>query len=245
MTSELNSYVEEQIWICEYPVHYSGLDFSARMSVIKLENGSVMLHSPCKIDGELKAAIESIGPVSCIVAPGSYHYFHIPSAQAAFPDAQTFICPGVETKLPDLKFDWVLGDRAPDLWSNEFEQVLVRGAKYMCEVAFYHVPSKTLLLVDLVENIGDDSKDVGLGLKIWWKAIFHMWNQAKPAPEYQLGWKDKRSAAMSLNRILEWEISRVVLAHGELIDTNVDAILRKAWDNPLNFDGRSKPVAEI
>src|SRR6185312_8207074 len=33
--------------------------------------------------------------------PGSFHHLHVTSAQAAFPDAKTWICPGIETKRPD------------------------------------------------------------------------------------------------------------------------------------------------
>ena len=76
-------------------------------------NKAAKLHLPCEIDDSTKEAISALGEVAYIVAPGSYHYFHIPSAQAAFPDAETYICPGIERKRPELNFDWFLGDRPP------------------------------------------------------------------------------------------------------------------------------------
>lgn len=233
MTIALTEYLPGQIWLGLYPVHYSGLDFYSRMTVVRLADGSLMLHSPCNIDPELMQSIALLGDVRHIVAPGSYHYLHVVSAQNAFPEATTYICPGIERKLPDLGFDWILGDTpSPDL-AVEFDQVLVRGAKYIWEVAFFHMPSRTLLLVDLVENIGDQTEGVGIGLKIWWKAVFHMWNKAKPAPEYQMGWKDKAAAKRSLERILDWDFERVVLAHGDLIEEDAKTIVRHAWSNPL------------
>lgn len=33
-----------------------------------------MLHSSCAIDAELREALEALGPVACIVAPGSVHH---------------------------------------------------------------------------------------------------------------------------------------------------------------------------
>jgi hypothetical protein len=229
----LEEYVPGQVWLGRYPVRYSGIDFDARMSVIRLANGGLMLHSPGPIDSALKRAIEELGRVDHIVAPGSYHYFHVPAAQAAFPEADTFICPGVERKLPQLEFDWLLGDRPPGAWAGELDQVLVRGTRYIWEVAFYHVASRTLLLVDLVENIGDRTDGVGWGLKLWWKGVFRMWNRAKPAPEYQLGWKDKAAASRTLERILAWDFERVVISHGDLIEENAKAVLREAWRSPL------------
>ena len=98
-------------------------------------NGNLLLHSPCKIDEKTKNQIFNLGKVEFIVAPGYYHYFYITSAQQAFPDAETFICPGIERKLPKLQFDWIMGDR-PDLrWQDECDQILVHGNKYIWEVA--------------------------------------------------------------------------------------------------------------
>jgi hypothetical protein len=127
-----------------------------------------------------------------LVAPGTYHYQHMASAQAAFPAAETFICPGVERKCPELKFDWLLGDTAPDAWRGQLDQVLVRGSRWIWEIAFFHRVTRTLILVDLVENFTDRTPRANWELKIWWKAVFQMWNNPKPAPEYQWGWRDKR-----------------------------------------------------
>lgn len=77
------------IWLKAYPVHYAGLDFSARMTVVRLPCGGLFLHSPCEIDHATAELLTSLGPVRFIVAPGSYHYKHVASAQAAFPAATT------------------------------------------------------------------------------------------------------------------------------------------------------------
>lgn len=229
----LIEYVPDRIWTKTYPIHYAGLNFNSLMTVIRLSDGSLILHSPCDIDKETKQSIECIGKVAHIVAPGSYHYLHVPSAQKVFPDAQTYICPGIERKRPDIEFDWILGDRSPEVWAGEIDQVLVLGTKYIWEVAFFHRSSRTLLLVDLVENIGDETGGVGWGLKLWWKVVFHMWNRPKPAPEYQMGWKDKKAAKRKLEQILQWDFERVLLAHGDFIETNAKATLREAWKIPL------------
>ncbi len=230
---ELQEYVGDQIWLKEYPIHYAGCDFSARMSVIRINDSQLMLHSPCEIDVPTKQAISALGEVACIVAPGSYHYFHVTSAQAAFPQATTYLCPGIERKRPDIDFDWFLADQSPPAWADTIDQVLVRGNKYIWEVAFFHKPSRTLVLTDLIENITDDTPDTNWVLKLWWKAVFHMWNNPKPAPEYQMGWKDKVAARKSLRRILDWDFERIVIAHGDLINQDAKALAREAWKVPL------------
>lgn len=105
----------------------------------------------------------------------------------------------------------------------------------MWEVAFFHRPSKTLILVDLLENIGGDYRHkAGLLLQFWWKYIFGMWNNPKAAPEYQIGWGNKDVVKNGLNKILSWDAERVIIAHGENIEKNVNTILSTAWKRVLN-----------
>ena len=230
----LSEYLPDQVWLQEYPIHYAGCDFNARMAVIRVTDTELLLHSPCEIDPKTKEAISALGKVAYIVAPGTYHYFHVASAQAAFPDAETYICPGVERKLPDLDFDWFLGDRPPKAWAGILDQVLVRGNKHIWEVAFYHRPSRTLLLVDLIENFTGQTPNVNWLLKLWWKAVFRMWNNPKPAPEYQMGWKDKTAARRSLRKILEWDFDKIIMSHGDLIEVNAKERALEAWAKPLS-----------
>ena len=226
-------YYPDLIWLKDYPVHYAGVDFSSRMTVVRLSNGNLFIHSPCEIDADVKSKIDQLGKVDFIVAPGSYHYFYIESAQQAFPEAETFICPGIERKKPEIDFDWLLGNRPDKRWAHDFEQVLIRGNKFIWEVAFYHKITHTLILVDLIENITDTTADVSWILKLWWKLVFRMWNRPKPAPEYQLGWNDKKAAAKSLQRILNWDFERIIIAHGDLIEANAKEIALQAWQHPL------------
>ncbi len=232
---ELREYIEGSIWLCRYPVRYMGCNVDGRMTVVRLANGRLLLHSPGPIDESLAESIRALGEVAYIVAPGSFHHLHVPSAQDAFPDAETYLCPGIERKRPRLAFDWFLGNRPPDAWAAELDQVLVRGSRWMWEVAFLHRASRTLLLVDLIELFTDRTEHVNWPLKFWWKAVFHMWNTPKPAPEYQLGWSDKQAACKSLESILAWDFERIIIAHGDLIERDARSTAEWAWAKPLTW----------
>ncbi len=222
-----------QVWLKDYPVRYSGCTFPGLMTVVQLSDGRVLIHSPCAIDPETKTEIENIGAVGFILAPGTYHHLHVPSCQAAFPAAQTYICPGIEKKRPDLVFDAVLGDTAEPDWAPDLEQVVVRGCRFIWEVAFFHRQSRTLILVDLIENMGDATLGTNWVLRFFWKGVFRMWNVPKPAPEYQLGWKDKSAARESLERILSWPFEKVIMAHGEPIVEDANDAVEGAWRSVL------------
>lgn len=229
----LTNYVDGQIWLCAYPVRLAGTFFEARMTVIRVGSGKIMLHSPCHISPALAKEISALGPVSAICVPGNFHHLHVASAQAAFPDARTWICPGIENKRPDLRFDGILGDEVPPDWRGEIEQVLVRGSRIMREVAMYHRPSRTLILVDLIENFTDATPNIGGALKFWFKYVMRMWGKPRPAPEYRIGWSDRQAAAESIRRILAWDFQRIVLSHGDLIEKDARQIAAKAWSGVL------------
>ena len=231
----LIEHVPGQIWILEYPVRFGGMDLFGRTTIIRLENGELIVHDPCIITKNIKDQIDDLGMVKYIIAPGTYHHLYVEDFQKVYPDAETFLCPGLETKRPDLKFDWMLGNKPDSRWNNVFEQVLIQGTRHITEVVFFHKPSETLILVDLLENIGDDYQHkADLLLKFYWKAIFHMWNNPKAAPEYQLGWGDKQIVKTGLEKILSWDAKRLILSHGENIDRDVNQVLRKAWESVLN-----------
>jgi hypothetical protein len=229
----LTSYIADQIWLCPYPVRLAWTRFEARMTVIRLASGQIMLHSPCDITAALAQEIVALGPVGYIIVPGNFHHLHAASAQAAFPAAKTWICPGIEKKRPDLKYDGVLGDEAPADWRNEIDQVLVRGSHIMREVAMYHCASRTLVLVDLIENFTDRTPNTGGTLKFWFKYVLRMWGNPRPAPEYRMGWSDRDAAATSLRQVLAWDFQRIVLSHGDLINREAHEVAAKAWSGIL------------
>lgn len=229
----LTTYVADRIWLCPYPVRLAGTRFQARMTVIRLVCGTLILHSPCRIDPGLVDDLSALGTVGHIVLPGNFHHLNAVSAQAAFPHAKTWICPGVETKRPDLRYDGVLGDVPPVEWSAEIAQVLVRGTRIMREVAMYHRASRTLILTDLIENFTDATAGVGGALKLWFKYVLRMWDRPRPAPEYRLFRADRNALAESLRRILAWDFRQIVLAHGDPIDRDAHATAIAAWSGLL------------
>jgi hypothetical protein len=234
MIYSINEYIPGAIYIVEYPIRFGGMDLFSRMTIVKLNNNKLWIHSPCKLDALLKAEIDRLGEVAYIIAPGNFHHLYVSDFQAAYPNAETYLCPSLEKKRADLAFDWILGNRADPRWQLDFEQVVIQGTRIINEVAFFHKPSRTLILVDLLENIGDDyTHEAGFLLKFWWKAVFHMWNNPKPAPEYQLGWGDKEVVRKGLEKILLWNFERIILAHGNLIETDARVVASKAWGNVL------------
>ena len=228
MARSLQVFVPDALWLRDYFVRLGGARVNARMSVIRLRNGEILVHSPCAFDASLTAEVAALGRVAAIIAPGNFHWLHVRSCQQAFPDAATYICPGVEKRAKGLNFEFVLGDAAPPLWADELAQVALQGTRIMREVAFFHRASRTLILVDLVENFTPATPGTNVFSRIVFRAL-GMWNRPGPAPEYRLAWGDKARVREGMERILAWDFERVILSHGDIITHDARQIVAQAW----------------
>ncbi|MGH9806453.1 MAG: hypothetical protein ACRD9W_04205, partial [Terriglobia bacterium] len=64
--------------LCTYPVRLACTRFEARMTVIRIASGQLMLHSPCQITPAIANEISALGQVAHIVAPGNFHHLNRP-----------------------------------------------------------------------------------------------------------------------------------------------------------------------
>jgi hypothetical protein len=79
-------------------IDFYGLPFSTRMTVVRLADGGLWVHSPIPLEGALAAELAALGPVQALVAPNWIHYYYLPQWQARFPSAQTWAAPGVQAR---------------------------------------------------------------------------------------------------------------------------------------------------
>lgn len=146
------------IWIVDDgPLSAMGIDLPIRMAVVRLSDGGVFLHAPVACTPALAAAVAAIGAVRHIVAPSFAHWLFVAEWRRRFPEATVWAVPGLAdrraVRAADLRIDAELGADAPPEWSADMAQGLVPGGGGFCEAWFLHRRSRTLLLVDLVQNL--------------------------------------------------------------------------------------------
>ncbi len=129
------------------------IPFPTRMTVVRLRDGGLWLHSPVALTPELRDTVTRLGPVRYLVSPNKIHYWWIGSWREAFPEA---LACGLPEAAPNARhrgvvFDRMLGSEADPAWAGEIDQVLVPGA-YLTEAVFLHRASCTAILADLIEN---------------------------------------------------------------------------------------------
>ena len=149
--------IAENVWIVDSgPIRPGGVPLPVRMTVLRLENGDLLLHSPTGLTEALVAALQALGPVRHLVAPNIAHWTFLKDWQQRFPDAVTWAAPGLrdrgQVQASGLRLDRDLSEQAPPEWSAEIEQGIIQGAGYV-EVYFFHRPSRTLILTDVIQHM--------------------------------------------------------------------------------------------
>jgi hypothetical protein len=210
------------IW--ETEAHWvSGFNFRARMTVVRLPSGGLWLHSPVALDDDLTGELEALGPVAHIVAPSRYHHMFAPAAAARYPQATLWAAPTLPDKLPDVSFDAVLGERdAP--WSDAIDSLFITGMPMMCETIFFHNSSRTLICTDFFFNIQSEE---GWGTRQLWRAM-GVWQHPGQSRSWRMLTRDKAAARLSLDAIWQWPVERIVMGHGDVIESDAMQVLRRA-----------------
>ncbi len=149
------------LWVAERPLKLVVGDIGTRMTVIRLADNSLVLHSSVPLDAATRQALDELGAVRHVVAPSKVHHFFVGDYIAAYPQARIYGAPGLAAKRKDLRFDEVLSEEAPAAWRNEIEQHLFRGVPRMNEVVFFHRATRSLLLTDLAFNVAAE-RDIAL-----------------------------------------------------------------------------------
>jgi hypothetical protein len=202
------------LWVVERPQRFYGLEVGTRMTVMRLVDGSLLLHSPVRLEPRLCAELDAIGRVRFVVAPNRVHHLYAGRVVDAYPDARLWVAPGLERKRPDLVYAAVLGDDAPREWAGQVDQVFFRGRPYESEVVFFHRPSRTLILCDLAFNFGPRAARPTR----WLMRLLRSYGRFGPSTLDPWLIRDRNAARASLERILAWDFDRVVVAHGDVLE---------------------------
>lgn len=229
--------IDEDIWIVDGPIvrmamYGIHIPFPTRMTIVRLNNNELWCHSPIELVPELKERIDALGLVRHLISPNKIHYAHIGSWAKAYPEAIAWGSPGVVERAAQQKievtFHAFLDDEAPIDWSEEIDQLVFRGSRFMDEVVFFHRKSYTVILADLIENfeLNKVSKNFHLLIKLAGCAAP---NGKVPLDLRTTFWGRKNQGRACLEKMLKWEAKKIILSHGKCYEENGNAELIRAF----------------
>lgn len=190
-----------------------GMVMPLRMTGVRLPSGDLVLHSVIPPTDGLVAAVTAVGPVKHLIAPNLLHHLSAGAWQQRFPEARLHAPPGLAKKRPDLRITDDLG-QSPGPWSEVMDQILIAGAPKLAESVFFHRPSRSLLVSDLLFNIVRPAN-------LMTKLVLTMTGtrgRFAMSRVNRLYAKDRAAFRASLEAMLAWDFARVIVAHGDVLD---------------------------
>ncbi len=221
----------ENLWIVDGTMVAGGLLLPIRMVVVRLASGEVLLHSPIGYTAAIARSIEAIGTIRHLVAPGIAHWTFLSEWQRAYPEATTWGVPGLrdraQVRASGTRIDADLAEEAPPAWNAEFDQGIVPGGLGFSECYFFHKPSRTLLLCDLIQNLEAHKLPPVTRMAALATGATRGTTSMHVRAVLRLA-GDRTEAAV--RRLVQLEPERVVFAHGAIFETNAARRLRAAFD---------------
>ncbi len=201
--------IAPNVWCVSAHHRFLGAHIDTRMTIIKLRNGDLWIHSPVQLDEDDLHQIKMLGKVQYIVCPNLYHHMYVASAIGYFPDAILVAPKKLYKKRADIAFDVELNEKINAPWKDELAPFEIKGS-LLNETVFFHHESQTLISSDLVENFKSSEhfytklylKLMGLENRITWAVPLRLlyWNRAR--------------ARTCINKIYELPINNLIVAHG-------------------------------
>jgi hypothetical protein len=224
--------IDDAIWIVDSgPLHVAGMiPLPVRMTVIRLQDGGILLHSPTRYDAALHKSLKEIGSIRHIIAPNSAHWTFVKEWMTYSPTALAWAAPGLRQRRQVRKANILwhddLGSSSGALWAPEIEQTEVAGIGGFREVCFFHRSSGSLIVTDIIQHL--ETRKMSPFMRLFATLV----GARKRAPIYlraivKLKGEPARIAA---RRMMELEPKRIILSHGAVIDRDVPAKLREALD---------------
>ncbi|WP_257453487.1 DUF4336 domain-containing protein [Archangium lipolyticum] len=217
--------LSDDLFVLDVPFHMRGFDLGGRMTVVRLPEGGLWLHSPVKLDAAVRQAVDAVGPVRFLVAPNTMHHLSLGDWAAAYPSARVLAPAGLRAKRKDLRIDVELSDVMDVGQSPTVELLLARGIPKLEEFSFLHRPSRTLLLADVAFNIHDSHS----WLTRNYLKLCGAYERLAPTWLLKTMVKDKAALRAWRDRVLSWDFDRVVPCHGQVLERGGKQAMREAF----------------
>ncbi len=223
------------IWTLTKDQESFGLKIDNRMTVVRLPDHRLWIHSPVRLLPGDQAELDALGEPSYVVAPNRKHYLYLEGFHNLYPKAKLYGAPQLGRKLeklfPKIKLNAELESQTPKEWNEVFDQHLIEGSPVFQEVVFLHKPSKTLITTDLLYRMGSVKPGIirrAIRLLGFNKprGLFSEWFMPIPI--------DARKLGESIEYILDWDFEHIIMAHGDSVRHQGKAVLQKAYRRFLN-----------
>jgi hypothetical protein len=225
--------VAGNVWIVDGQIiKVAMFPFPTRMTIVRLGNGELFIHSPTALTAELKAAVKELGTPCYLIGPSWLHYWWLPDWKRAFPSARVFVAEGVRERARkhiDFETEPLKGNRWYP-WDDDLHTLRAKG-RFRTEVVFFHKESRTLILTDFMENFEPRMVD-----SLFIRSLIRLGGVRDPhggMPRDMRLTYPRRTLRKLVERMLSWNPERIIIAHGRWYEKDAAAELRRAFQRVL------------
>jgi hypothetical protein len=204
--------------VLEHPQQFLGLELGSRMTILQLAEG-LLIHSPVDVDPK---SVALLGEVRWVLSPNLFHHLHVGRWVEA--GAEAWAAPGLSEKRRDVPFAGMISSKEQNPFGDEVRLYPLRCFPFSNEVVVLHQPSRTLLLTDLLFNFPPTAP--------WPTRLVMRCAGAYPGCRSSLLEQiemHRDVARRELREILSWDFDRIVLAHGDVVESGGKAAMRNAY----------------
>ena len=194
-------------------VHMFTVPFETRAIIIRLNQDKNAMISPVKVNPLRVKEVNSLGAISYLIAPNNFHHLYLNDWKKVYPEATIWGPTRLHKKRKDVAF---VEGVCPE--SDQIAIEIFKGNNFIEETVFLHIPSKTLIVTDIIQNHLPSNNNS------FWKIIKRFAGILAPnggAPiDLRLTTRNKTLARKSISKILTWDFNKIILGHGQCIDKN-------------------------
>lgn len=201
------------------------IPYPTRMTIVRLEAGGLWIASPVQLRFEVLKGLTELGPVTHLLAPTPRHQWRLDSWHALFPEAALWSTRRGPATLGGHRLPTTtLSDQAPAAWRGQLDQARFPGYGFE-EITFCHRASGTLLVEDLFQaHLPNPRPLVNALVRVGGIGA------AGGVPRDMRALARKPAARAWAERVLSWDFDRLVMAHGQLIESDAKAWVSRALD---------------
>jgi hypothetical protein len=220
------------LWLAEGEiVSFYGFAYPTRCAIARLADGALWVWSPIRLDPALRAEVNRVGRVAHLVSPNRLHHLFLAEWKAVYPAAALWGPRSTIKRHRGLAFAPPLLGAPPPEWGPDIDQAWFRGSPALDEIVFFHRPSRTALVADLIQAFSDAF--LRERWRWWARPLARLDGIAASNPgaprEWRLSFFSRAPAREARAKALGWNCERVVIAHGDWARSGGHEFLRQAF----------------
>lgn len=212
----------DDVVVMSFPLRFFGIDFGRNVTLLRLGDRRVVIHSTAPFTEKDVAAIRAFGEPAWLVDATLLHDTFAKEGTAALPGVP-YLAPNGFAEISGVATQSL--DAPPPDWANEIQVMRIEGTR-KAEHVFFHRRSGTLVVADLFFSFPAETRG--------WARFFARRMMGLPPSLFGMSRffrmliNDKDAFERSIRRMLEWDFERVVVAHREPLETGAKKAVEEA-----------------